>query len=140
LATKNFEPASTYGRSSGSAPAGILYCSRVSHVSSPVDSVADRITTSYSPTVNCASIVTPRSAPALASSHWGHPPPIDLVAHTSYGGCSGAHGSCSQYSTSRGAPIASTLPNTSSGSVLTFSSWSTTGTGTTIAKSDGGPW
>ena len=52
----------------------------------------------------------------------------------------GLHGSCSQYSTSRGADSESTRSNTSAGSVLTFSFCRTTGTGTTIAKFSGGPW
>ena len=45
----------------------MLYFSRRSQVSSPVDSLADRITIWYSPTVNWASTVTPRSAPLPAA-------------------------------------------------------------------------
>ena len=56
------------------------------------------------------------------------------------GGGGGAQGSCSQYSTSRGADSESTRSKTPAGSVLTFSCCKTTGTGTTIAKSWGGPW
>ena len=52
----------------------------------------------------------------------------------------GAHGSCSQYSTSRGADSESTRSKTVMGRVLTSSFFSTTGTGTTMAKSSGGPW
>jgi len=51
-----------------------------------------------------------------------------------------AQGSCSQYSTSRGAASWSICVKTARGSVFTFSFWSTTGTGTTIAKFSGGPW
>ena len=39
----------------------MLYCSWRSQVSSPVDSLAESTTTSYSPTSNWASTVTPRS-------------------------------------------------------------------------------
>jgi hypothetical protein len=63
LATKNFIPSSTYGRRKGSAPGGIWYFSARSHPSRPAASLADRITIWYSPTVNCASIVTPKPSP-----------------------------------------------------------------------------
>ena len=49
------------------------------------------------------------------------------------------HGSCSQYSTRRGEVTSSSLRKISAGRVLTWSFWSTTGTGTTIAKFSGGP-
>jgi hypothetical protein len=64
-------------------------------------------------------------------------PAIDMpISSSTYG----LHGSCSQYSTSRGAPRVSTLANTSRGRVLTWASRTTTGTGTTSAKPAGGPW
>src|SRR5262245_717012 len=47
-----------YGRSSGSAPSGILYLLSLSHCSSPAASVADRIRIWYSATSNLASILT----------------------------------------------------------------------------------
>ena len=65
---------------------------------------------------------------------------ITADAGAGIGGIGGWQGSCSQYSTSRGADSESTRSNTSAGSVLTFSFCSTTGTGTTIAKFSGGPW
>ncbi len=48
-------------------------------------------------------------------------------------------GSCSQYSTRRGAVSCSSRSKTLFCSVFTFSFWRTTGTGTTIAKSAAGP-
>ena len=51
----------------------------------------------------------------------------------------GSHGSCSQYSTSRGAVRASSRANSSRGSVFTSAFLRTTGTGTTIANRSGGP-
>jgi len=51
----------------------------------------------------------------------------------------GAHGSRSQYSTRRGAESWSTVLKTSGLRVFTSSLWRTTGTGTTMAKSSGGP-
>jgi hypothetical protein len=108
-------------------------------VSSPVESFADSTTTWYSPTSNFASIVTPRSPLPVP------PPPGPMPARpkpklpvTSIGG-SGAHGSFSQYSTSRGAPIWSTCSNTALGSVFTSSFCSTVGTGITSAKASGAP-
>src|SRR6185295_11868466 len=98
------DPASTYGRSSGSAPSGILYRFCLSHVSSPAASVADRIRIWYSPTLNRASILTVGRFVYPSSSVM---PCVVLV-----GSIVGAslmlywygtgHGSCSQYSTSRG--------------------------------------
>ncbi len=55
-------------------------------------------------------------------------------------GMGGMHGSCSQYSTRRGAVSESMWSNTVDGSVLTSSFFRTTGTGTTSAKFSGGPW
>jgi hypothetical protein len=105
LATKNFIPSSTYGRRKGSAPGGIWYFSARSHPSRPAASLADKIAIWYSPTVNCASIVTPKSSRSLlarvrAAPSWARPVPKPLL----YFG-SGTHGSFSQYSTRRGAPI-----------------------------------
>ena len=48
-------------------------------------------------------------------------------------------GSSSQYSTKRGPPMRSTRSKTEAGRVFTFSSWRTTGTGTTMANPSGGP-
>jgi hypothetical protein len=117
----------------------MLYFSCRSQVSSPVDSFADKITTLYSPTSNCASMVTPRSR--------GEPPPFGgalsaaIMSIIGSGGyIIGMHGSCSQYSTRRGAASLSTRSNTSLGRIFTSFSDSTTGTGTTIAKSAAGPW
>jgi hypothetical protein len=92
----------------------------------------------YSPTENLASIFTPRSP--LRSRAIRVRPGAPLPAAIAMGGGMGAHGSSSQYSTRRGAASVSTLRKISRGSVLTFSFWSTTGTGTTIAKFSGGPW
>ena len=66
LATKNFILSRTYGASASAAPFGIVYlCSR-SHSSRPPDSFADRTKISYSPTANCASILTPWDPSPLA--------------------------------------------------------------------------
>ena len=116
----------------------MLYFSRRSQVSSPAASLADRITIWYSPTVNWASTVTPRSWGLLAcrgAEGTIDAPERDRLAYST----GGAHGSCSQYSTSRGAPIRSMLANTALGKVLTSCSLSTTGTGITIANAEGGP-
>ena len=138
LATKNFDLSRMYGASASAAPCGMLYFSRRSQVSSPDESVADRMTIWYSPLTNWASILTPRSsAPSAALPFFiiGLPPPIAPNRYSRLG----AQGSCSQYSTRRGADSESTRSNTSAGSVLTSSLCSTTGTGTTMAKFSGGP-
>src|SRR4029079_2527818 len=96
LATKNFDLSRMYGASAPAAPCGMLYFSRRSQVSSPDESVADRIRIWYSPATNFASILTPRSRLL------GDPPSsaADSISITGagagIGGIGGAHGSCSQ--------------------------------------------
>ena len=114
----------------------MLYFSCFSQVSSPVESFAERITIWYSATVNCASIFTPRSADRAAIDDGD----IDGMPAIGLGSwISGPHGSCSQYSTRRGAPICSTCSNTLGDRVFTSPSCSTSGTGTIIANASGGP-
>ncbi len=93
---------------------------------------------SYSPTSNCASMVTPVSS--IGAAALSAMPGAIADRGTAIGGGIGAQGSCSQYSTSRGAASLSTRSKIDFGRVFTFSSARTTGTGTTIAKSSGGPW
>ncbi len=97
---------------------------------------------SYSPTLNWASIFTGGGAPGAIMGMGAPPAPIAALRASSspLSRIGFGHGSCSQYSTRRGAVSASTWSNTARSSVLTFSFWSTTGTGMTIAKSCGGPW
>src|SRR5262249_37603638 len=104
----------------------------------PPESLADRITIWYSPTANLARILTPSGSAVLSSASESVfilllAPPSPLLGYR------GAHGSCSQYSTRRGADSSSMCRNPSGGNVLTCSFCSTTGTGTTIAKFSGGP-
>ena len=64
---------------------------------------------------------------------------MEEISYAGASGIGGRQGSCSQYSTSRGAVNASMWSNTVEGSVLTSSFLRTTGTGTTSAKFSGGP-
>jgi hypothetical protein len=78
------------------------------------------MTMSYSPTANCASIFTPRLSAflsAAAATDWG----MAVAVATPPLRFSCWQGSCSQYSTRRGAESASSFEKISRGSVFTFS-------------------
>src|SRR5262245_39213331 len=101
----------------------MLYLLSRSHLSSPVESRALRITISYSPTTNWASILTPSLAEPFGDGAVGGGGTAPAPSASSIGS---QHGSCSQYSTSRGADSASMCSNTSCGKVLTSSLCNTT--------------
>src|SRR4051812_24836003 len=110
-------PAATYGARTGSGPLGVVDWFARHQLSSELLSSALKMTMSYSPTTNCASTRTepPASLPADA---------VGVAASEQFAqsfSATGAHGSVSQYSTSRGAPSTSTLSNTSRGSTFTCS-------------------
>jgi hypothetical protein len=84
-----------------------------SHVSSPEDCVADKMTISYSPTAKRASMRTPSGAlgPMLmAATDCDNTSALVALARI---GAQTKQGSCSQYSTRRGAVSASIFANTS---------------------------
>ena len=137
FATKNFSPWRMYGCKALDAPFGMRYLFKCSQRSRPPDSLADRITMSYSPTVYCASIFTPSALAAsillLGAMAAGAGARCIIISRRSW------HGSGSKYSASRGAVYASIRSKIFLSMTLIWSFFKTSGTGTTMANSVGVP-